>query len=736
MNDLYSELNCALYVRSKLGGYPLSQGILPNPDGLVIPIFKDNDSVNQYFEMRGITDPENFEINSVSSIYDFMIEVAEYGFCGLWYVDECPLFFGNYISDVDNDLPSFLYTFNGDCIGAIGNIDKPEQFQPWNNYFRTDKMIRRFIRFPNGAPVENLNSCYSIEYADQASYETVLVGDKTIRSQYVRFPDGSPLHGSYTAPEGSYCVFSDKDNAEQFFHANGLSNEHFKIAQIGDLMSFLKMLRDINPFADIGLNPGSERYLQGYFFKNQVRWILRMVIDNFAVEEDGFKSLDDDKIEYPKKDTVLRPNSIEPSYRGFKSTLSYPLKSLMGTTVNSLPKKEVSQAIQKVLIKSKYAPENPDYDLVTVNHINSDIYLAFGFDKVTGDPFSNNEEMMSPFVFEDILDAIAYFYYRLLPFEKSLRLEGYSHCWGNIHFKGSEDEDLEEYIYQEQKSALENFYEMILSDGYKLEHSELLKSFLNRSSCSLEIELCGYLGDCAVFNQEYLEAYIAENGDSEFANKIWEKAKAYKSKYDSKMQLDQKYQNKLKIYLGEAYELLSSESLLILETSLSQYEKADRITNYDYAGIAMKLCKVFERELVRIIFRPWRDACKKDFDKQQLKEWLSRAEDENDLTTRKLVAWLLKRGKLELGAMKYAIARLLEDCNNDILSSLKDFIQGLKNGGYILSESFIEACHLVSTRYRNGGVHEKIVTYKICEEAFENVLCSSNNMLKELGVNG
>ena len=42
-------------------------------------------------------------------------------------------------------------------------------------------------------------------------------------------------------------------------------------------------------------------------------------------------------------------------------------------------------------------------------------------------------------------------------------------------------------------------------------------------------------------------------------------------------------------------------------------ENVEKKMNHDYAGVTMKLCKVFERELNIIIFNKWRVELRKQF---------------------------------------------------------------------------------------------------------------------------
>ncbi len=67
---------------------------------------------------------------------------------------------------------------------------------------------------------------------------------------------------------------------------------------------------------DIGINPGNERYLQGYFLRDQERWLVKTVLGIYELLEDSRfeEQVDIDNIY--GSDTIENPNTIDPSLRG------------------------------------------------------------------------------------------------------------------------------------------------------------------------------------------------------------------------------------------------------------------------------------------------------------------------------------------------------------------------------------------------------------------------------------
>jgi len=726
-------LDKTYYVRSKISNYPLSHNILPVPNGMSAVIFKNNEDIDEYYKIREIEDFDNFEILPVISFYDFMRSVADMGFAGIWFFNNFPILFGNYVSDIDSELPSFAYTFHDGFIGASGIIDQPKNFIPWENFQKTDKIIRRFVKFPNGLFFTPKDELFTIVRTDQNEFEKIVTGGREYIIRYCRFPDASPLQGAYVSDVGAYCLFTDEESATRYLLGNGLTDKSlYKIEKIDNLSSFLEIISVI-PCVDIGINPGNERFYQGYILGDQERGLVKMVLGMYEITEDlEFRELEfADYI--PSNDAIENPNTIDSCIRGIQSTIANPLKDILGSTKSLLPKSESDKIINKLIAESKYINySDENYVSIKSEDISSDSFLMFAFDKIAGFSFCNNDEGVAPYVFRDIVDAILYFYHSHFLFECELRIDGYVLCQADLKVAGSQNKEQEHQLLSEHRHALRDLIERIFTDGYGVEHSGLLRSYINRSTLSLEIQECGYLGDLAIYDDQFVAHDAEELEDSDILKRINKLAISYKDKLASRIMLDDGCQNKLRIYLGSSYKNVSVESKCILESAIKQFENINQSIYHDYAGISMKLCKVFERELNILIFQKWRKNVVTNITKLELKVLLKDAEEKGDETTRRLVGWLLKRNKLELGPMSFIIKRIKDQCDSEILTLFREYILTLSNSSYILSEDFLAVTKKISTRYRNGGVHEKIVTYDICKEAFENILMMDNNYIKEL----
>ena len=733
-DDIHISLDKALCVRSKISNYPLNQPLIPIPNGISVVIFENHDDIDQYFNSRDITDRENFEISNIISFYDFMLEVADMGFAGVWFYKKYPIFFSNYLSDIDIELPSFAIVGNDKYIGSAGAIIKPKSSMMWNNFDKTDKILRRFVQFVDNTPFNFKEELFSIVYANKSAYSTLYKGGEKIEVKYTTFPDASPLQGPYVSDIGAYCIFTEKELAENYLNKNvSVDKSPYKVEKLDSLISLMDVISNDFPFIDIGINPGGPRFQQGYFSNEMEEdYLIKTIFGLYKLKKsDCVMEYCEDSDTYfsLKPDTIESPNVFDSSQRGLNSSIKNPLKTVQGRTKSTVPRGEIDSVIQNIFHNSKktdwgdYGGEPKD--------ISSDSFLIFGFDKISGEAFGNNADLITPFLFQDIIDAIVFFYNLHFQFDYELRFNGYTNCY-NLKIRGTKDKKLEDYILNEERLALEDLLKMILEDGYKIEHAEFLKSYVNRTSISLEIENCGYLGDLSVFNMDYLSNYGKNYKGSDTAERVKKLAKRYSSKIKNNVVLDDKVQKKIKILLGSSYNNLSVDSLIILETALKQFNHAEQRVSHDYAGITMKLCKVFERELNIMIFYEWRKIFSKKYSKDYLKTQLEEATSVKDETLHRLISFLQKRQKLELGSMYHVIKQLRKNSKDSILNSLNKYILSLNNHDFILSEEFLEIVKIITSRYRNGGVHEKIVTYEICREAFENIVFSENNYLKQL----
>ena len=264
-NNIQFQLEKAFYIRSKISSYPLCQPLEVAPDGVCVVIFKNKADIDEYFGIREIADHSEFDILRVNSFFDFMREVSEIGFIGVLFFKHFPILFGNYISDINIDLPSFAYTYNEEFIGASGLLTPPKTYVRWKNHFKTDKMLRRFVTSPNGVPFDFSNDLFTIVHVNKKDYTLLNSGGELHEISYCNFMDASPLQGSYTSYGGAYCLFTSEDYALKYLSQNELINKTNVRVEKTNKVSFFETMSKITLLYDIGINPGNPRYMQGYF---------------------------------------------------------------------------------------------------------------------------------------------------------------------------------------------------------------------------------------------------------------------------------------------------------------------------------------------------------------------------------------------------------------------------------------------------------------------------------------
>ncbi|WP_372364905.1 hypothetical protein [Candidatus Uabimicrobium sp. HlEnr_7] len=687
--DISIQLNKAYYICSKVSHYPIFKSKL---SGIFVMLFRYKKDIKEYLQHTS-QNIRNFEIIRLESFYDFMRDMANMGFTGIWYFKNFPIFFANYLSDIDLELPTFAYTPYEHFISALGKVNRPIIFRSWKNYSKIDKVIRRCLH--KEIPFSLKDNLFTIVIRNKEDCAITITNKGYIKTTHCAFLNGSSLHGPYTSDMGAYCLFTGKKNAEIFFKSYGLDNSAYKIQEIDDIFLFLSEISYTYPFYDIGLNPELGRHLQGYFIIEKEKYYIKTVLGTYKLTNKGGLCKVGNTVKTSKKDTVDYPNTIDPTLRQFKTSIEIPLKKHLSKTKSTISRKEVQELINKLVKKDTYKKQ-------PLKDIEADSYLVFAFDKITGISMSNSD-IFEVIVFTDILHAISYFYHVLFPEEFRLNIEGFYHSQSDTLHKGF-DEDIEQYILAERKTALKNLLEIVLLDGCKVEHSELLKFFINRTSMTLEIEECGYLGDLGI-HKEYLS----------YPDSIALKIKNHIKKVNER--LDKRIQAKIKFSLGHTYEHLLFKCRLILETAIRQFEAIEKKYNYDYAGTTMKTCKVFEIELKKLILQIWKET-KKNTNVKNLNK-----------KEKKLVKKL--EAKLMLGPMKSILKNLREE-SEPLHTNLRNNMLRLNNGSFILSEEFQNIIENVSKNYRNGGVHAEIISYEICTEAFQSILLNSNNYLKRI----
>lgn len=721
-------LNSAYFLRSKISHFPVCQQLKPQPEGLSVVIFETREDANKYLVTRGVKDDTEFNLERVNSIYDRIIDFAKIGYVGIWFYNKFPLFFANRLSEYDCELPTVGYYINEDqnnfinedqhnklYIGASGILSGVIAVKPWYNYFRSDKLIRR----------------YYTKYYNELRLDLPLYSLQGETSEWILINE-SPLHGPYGS--GGFALFSSIKEAREaidILKSNDTGN--ISIVEIGDHINFLnEQYIEFNAVMDYCLNPFSSRFLQGYFFKFEQKWYLKNIGGIYLLEDKRlYKCKDDDLIEIPKSDAIEISNQLDTIETKVKTTVKFPLKRILKTTKSNLSFREASEVVKNEISNSIYA-EREEWDKpIEPEQIGRDNYLVFGFDMISGNPFSNDGLSQTPYVFSDILEACSFFYHRLFQYDLELRINGFG---THSFIKGeSKNPEYEKYRFDETRAGLIRLMEDILVAGYRPAFSDMLKKFITESSIVLQIDACGYIEDFSFYENSYIDKYISENtpdkqgrvdDDSPVTQKICKLLKTKKSKPE----LDYNVQQMIKRWLGKSEAKLDYESKMMLETAIIDFQEKGKSDSVDYAPISMELCKVFERELKRHVFDNWKEKST-DINKNKVKGLEQSTKDE---TTERFCRWYLGKDKIELGPMRHFIKSVRESTSNWMFAALRTYIKSLPSSEFILSNDFEKLLTRISNDYRNGGVHEHLVKYSICEKAFKEILTGPNNALSRL----
>lgn len=90
------------------------------------------------------------------------------------------------------------------------------------------------------------------------------------------------------------------------------------------------------------------------------------------------------------------------------------------------------------------------------------------------------------------------------------------------------------------------------------------------------------------------------------------------------------------------------------------------------------------------------------------------------------------KGEMELGQMRYCLKEVRNGNNHPAISSLKEFLDTLADSTWLTSEKTETLLQTLSTKYRNGGVHEHMVSFEVCQEALDRFLFGKDPMVNNL----
>jgi len=82
--------------------------------------------------------------------------------------------------------------------------------------------------------------------------------------------------------------------------------------------------------------------------------------------------------------------------------------------------------------------------------------------------------------------------------------------------------------------------------------------------------------------------------------------------------------------------------------------------------------------------------------------------------------------------MRYLLKAVRDDSKHPAIQLLNVYLRTFEKFDWLVSDEMDNILSKISSRYRNGGVHEHIIDYRLCQEAFEFLLTGKNAALPKL----
>lgn len=745
---LIERLEKAFYVRDSKTHEPLPATSHFHSNGLAVPVFTRKVDAEKMRDHMAEAYEIDTAVQTIQGLWDFLRECAQGGAEGAILDNYYPVTFFNRLTDMDRRSPTLMWMrfpdstndIYGFFFGRTGIVEMaPGTTVKWMDFERFDRAADKYCLYGDVLP--EIVDAHAIVDADGASPV---------------FLNGAQFLGPYVSDVGAIPVFSAERWARHFAYQHGIVNRDgspcggddpdLRIQRVA-LFAFLDAVYATHgPFVDIGLNSLAARYRQGWFFKIDDKWMVETITGVWEVSQTGATARPD--VQPPKVSTSARNRPIDASIAPV-SVVSFPFKEFCGANRSPMPLEDAEVLVDRVLAgsdKELYPDCEAGYTLP------ADSFVIDAFDKITGDKLSflvcgDSDQSYGFLVFPNIIAAARYLVHEILPHDEQTRIHGWQLCHG-AGASGSHDPEREASVTKSVVAAIRKILISALSEGYRPEHAAHLKRVIQDATVTCEITECGYFGDLLfyglsdgsdVWDRLDPDSFGADD-DAQAADPEAEIAKvrsrliAMRDNLAAKAEVAPEMTQQLRRALGDAYDHAAPESILIAKTMLEEFDRVKQRPGYDYAGISMKSAKLVERELKRRVFEPWRSKAREAFGKAWLAEMRQAAAVAGmDRTVQTLLDWLEKRSKVELGGMRYALKAARQAVDpHPIVGTLTRFLEELRDGGWLLSDAFDTALENISTKYRNGGVHEHIVTFDICREAIETIVTGPDPVLSRL----
>ena len=700
-------------------------------------LYSDESAARAMASQMGKAYETTTKVTRVSGLWDFFFECARCGYEGILLDDKYSVRFFNRISDSDRTRPTLalLQTPTADdqsanCFfGRLGVVQPATGTTiPWHDYERFDKAAQRFVLY--GGPLPKPIDPHILKHQ---------LGEKELDVLMQRVES---FLGPHVSRDGILPVFSSPTSADLFAKQHGLTktNKH-KLTSI-TLVDWLNTIEKIfpPPFPDAVLDPGMHRYAQGLFFRHNEQWMLMTaqgVWDIFAPRPTRKTDV------IPPRPFLRSEKEDRSALHGLRSVIRLPFKRLMGADRAPLSDDDANELLRRELTSPfRCQPVDcsrlPDTDAFVMGG-----WLLETRESLAGESqeFLNANEALDLLIFRDLLEAARFVVNQLT------------------------SDSIPEALLPRHEAfirAIEKVLMDALTTGYRIVHASQIMQ-LTRDVSDLQVTEFGYFGDLLFYGtadgsplEERIDIHqlssrvldvvelhdttmLVEARKNELLRFQKEKSKLLKQLNERRVnvqrsvELPAAVEQKLRAALGHAYASLQSDCRVIAATALETFQEARRRPNYDYAGISMKVSKLIERSLLIHVFQPWRKSMREQLNKKELQQLaVQTASETTDLTDKHLVDWLRKRNKLELGKMRYCLRRARKPETSRPALLLAEFLHKLHDGEWLASPCVEQLLHDVSTKYRNGGVHQRVVTYDLCHEAMHRILLGPDPALKRL----
>ena len=709
-------------------------------NGVVAAVFSEESGAASFSREAGSAYDIDTNVARVTGLWDFFQESASCGYEGVILDNYYPVTFFNRLKDMDRSVPTLIWVrfpdstndLYGFFVGRTGVVNmEPGTTVKWLNYEKFDKASNRYVL--HGEPLPEPIEAYTITTAGGVD---------------VIFPNGASFLGPYVSDVGAIPMFSQRQWANSFARVNGIleSVRGDEVQLTGDyeidrveLFDLLDRVHDQHgPFVDVGLNPLGHRFRQGWFFKHQGRWMLETISGVWEISNEK-AMLRSDVQPFKGHLGVDAEPSLNES--GVHSVIGTPFKRLTGADRTPLPEEDASELLESELARS-FEPQL----IESTASIPVDAFVIDAFDKVSGFRFalSNYDDSyhdLGFLVFPDAIAACAYLIHEILPHDEQIRASGYHLCNGG-GASGSQDPDRESRVTSSIVAALRKTLFDALTKGYRPEHGLHIRRLMQDATVTFEVTEIGYLGDLIFYGTADGRAIedrvdlddLEDSEELKEAEKRVKRLRSARERIVEQISLSPDSAAQLRKSLGQAYDMLAAESRVIAATVIEQFSRTGKRPGYDYAGISMKASKLIERELTIRVFRPWRDALRKELGKEHLTALREEVETSPvDRTEKALIQWLQKQSKLDLGAMRFSLSEVREAaCSGQLTTLLAQYLDELPGGSWLTSDEFESVLKDISTKYRNGGVHEHLVSFETCREAVNRILLGSQPLLQQL----